>query len=335
MIRVPVLLLALAAGGARAVTFGAWVPDFDDGFATFRARVGDMDSISLFYYSLSSTGAVIPPKAGEHRELIGWAQARGVTVWATVGGTPPTLPAAFSGAAGERAAAELAAVCERFGFDGIDLDFEGINRTARDAYTVFVRKLAATLHGMARPRRLAVTVQDFPSAEDEASMAFDYAALGAAADEVRVMCYDYSYDKPGPLMPRQWYCDILSFAGSRIPPGKFIAALPWYGRDWTGGGPEHEDLLHGQIEARTGIAGYLELLARHGATPSWDEEGGEYWFAYEREGKRHTVWMPEHRKFAWMAEAAVAAGAAGLYVWHLAYTDPASWEVVRAVRGRR
>jgi hypothetical protein len=52
------------------MTFGAWVPDFTDGFATFRMHAADMDSISLFSYSLSRTGEVVPPAAGEHRELI-------------------------------------------------------------------------------------------------------------------------------------------------------------------------------------------------------------------------------------------------------------------------
>jgi hypothetical protein len=108
-----------------------------------------------------------------------------------------------------------------------------------------------------------------------------------------------------------------------------VAALPWYGRDWIASEATHQDILPGQREALTGLAGYRELIGLYHAKPSWDSEGGEYSFKYVRDGKEHTVWMPEHEKFDWMVEQVLKAGAAGIYVWHIAYTDPESWNVLR------
>lgn len=332
-VRLAWLLTALlTGGGARAATFGAWIPDFTEGVAQMKAHAKDLTSVSLFYYGVTVTGGVVNANKPEDPALIGWARKRGIKVFATIGGTPPILPAAYQGENAARLVAALCGKAERFEFDGIDLDLEGINSASRADYTAFVDRLNTALKAMKRPRLLAVTVQDFPNAEDEATMAFDYAALGRIADEVRVMCYDYSYDKPGPLMPHEWYSNILTFASSRIPKGKFIAALPWYGRDWVAGGPDHEDLLWSQRAKESGLDGFQVLMKRYRITPAWDEEGGEFHFSYTKDGQPHDVWMPEARKFAWMADEALKAGVAGIYVWHLAFPHPETWKTVRKIR---
>lgn len=336
---IPVLLVAAVGLGlpsaAPAVSFGAWVPDRTEGVAQIRAHARDLDSVSLFYYGVTVTGGVALAGEPEDRALIGRLRRQRILVFATIGGTPPILPDAYRGANAGRLVANLADKAASFGYDGIDLDFEGINSESRSDYTAFVTTLAATLHDMAPRRSLSVTVQDFPNAADEKTMAFDYAALGAVADEIRVMCYDYSYDTPGPLMPHEWYEGILKFASSTIPKGKFIAALPWYGRDWVNGGPDHEDLLWSQRVNPSGLDGFKVLINRYRVKPVWDEPGGEFHFSYTKEGKAHDVWMPDPRKFTWMTDQALAAGAAGIYVWHLAYPHPDVWPVVKRIRSAR
>ena len=158
---------------------------------------------------------------------------------------------------------------------------------------------------------------DFPSAADEAGGPFDYLVLGRIADEVRVMLYDYSCDAPGPIMPRDYFADELAFARSRIPKDKFIAALPWYGRDWCGG--HTEDL--------TGISDLGDLPA--GVTPVWREPEGELALSFTRDGKRHDAWLPDPRKFSWMVDEVRKAGASGIYVWHLGCASPDYLELVR------
>ncbi len=311
------------------MTFGGWFPERRDDFVTLMRHWRTFDSVSLFYYGATPEGKAARVVPAEEVGMIKWAQAKGIKVYATIGGTPPVLPGAFSGENKARLIRDIVGLCERYGYDGFDIDFEGINNQARESYTEFVAGLAAALKKMARPRLLSVTVQDFPSAEDEASMAFDYGVLAEHADFVRVMCYDYSWNKPGPIMPREWFGRVLDFSRSRIPKEKFIAALPWYGRDWIAADETHQDILFGQKEALTGLAGYQELLSRHGVRPVWDEPGGEYWFKYMRNAKEHTVWFPEHEKFSWMLDEVIKRGAAGIYVWHIAYSDPGSWRVMQ------
>ncbi len=325
-------MAATLAGCGRApgaMTFGGWVTEDPDSTVQLKSNAGLLDSVSLFYYGIDTGGGVRRVVKAEDAGTIAWARKRGILVYATIGGTPPLLPAAIAGKAGERCVKELVALCERFGYDGVDVDFEAMGPGGRDPYTLFVAKLASALSVMKRPRRLSVTVMDVPSARDEASTAFDYAALGRLADHVRVMYYDYSYDKPGPLMPRGYFAEELAYARSRIPAEKFVAALPWYGRDWVPATGAHEDLVWTQREKETGLAGPAELMEQYGVAPEWREPEGELTFSYTRDGRRHEVWMPDSRKFAWMVAEVRKAGASGIYVWHLAHASTAHWQSVR------
>lgn len=312
----------------RPVSFGGWVAEFKDDFRQIRAHPGVFDSVSLFYYGVTCTGHAVLTGPAPHADEIAFLRAHRIKVFATSASPGGTCFEAFTGTKGDQVIADYVAECARWGFDGVDLDYEAMDKTWRAEYTVFVRRLAAALHAMSPPRLLAVTVQDFPAAADEASMAFDYEALGAAADQVRVMLYDYSFDRPGPIMPHGWYENDLAFAASHIPKGKFIAALPWYGRDWTENGPDHEDLFWGNTEKDTGLDGLKTVIARYHVKPEWDDVSGEFHFTYTKDGKRHEVWMPEPRKFSWMVQAALNAGASGIYVWHLAYPHPDVWKVL-------
>jgi len=320
------------------ITFGAWCANFQDDFVTLQRNWTAFHSISLFYYGIGETGTIWgASRCREHLGMIDWAHRHGIQVYATIGGTPPILPGAMEGAKGDKCIADLVRACETSGFDGVDIDFEGINNKGRATYTDFITRLNAALKKMKPPRLVRCTVQDFPNAEEEASMAFDYAALSKVADFVCVMHYDYSTDKPGPINQREWFGETVAYARSRIPAAKYIAALPWYGRDWIKEGEEYEhvDPMDRELEVLTGTAGFKEIIAKYGVKPRWDDENGEFTFTYTRDGKLHEVWMPEHRQFSWMVDEIKKVGASGIYVWHAAYPDLESFKVLEKKLGTR
>lgn len=67
------------------------------------------------------------------------------------------------------------------GFDGIDLEYTGVDPTLRSAFTEFVQGLAQALH--AEGARLSVALP--PPLED--SQAYDWSALGEAVDMIRIL----------------------------------------------------------------------------------------------------------------------------------------------------
>lgn len=115
-----------------------------------------------------------------------------------------------------------------FGFEGVDLDFEGIDPVERGAFTEFVRLLADTLHSYGLG--LSVTLQ--PKLQVRGGQ--DYKAIGEAADIVRIMCYDNHWGKSVPPhhSDYRWVRNVMRFAISDsggIPPEKLVMALPLYG----------------------------------------------------------------------------------------------------------
>lgn len=115
-----------------------------------------------------------------------------------------------------------------FGFEGVDLDFEGIDPSDRELFSDFVQHLADTLHRYGLV--LSVTLQ--PKNVPEGGQ--DYKAVGNAADIIRIMCYDNHWGKkiPPHHSEYEWVRKIMSFSVSEaggIPREKLVMALPLYG----------------------------------------------------------------------------------------------------------
>lgn len=116
---------------------------------------------------------------------------------------------------------------------GIDIDYESLSAADRSAYSAFIGELGSALRQAGK--RLTVTVHAKTSEPGDWSgaRAQDWKALGAAADEVRVMAYDYSTESsaPGPIAPLPWVQSVLRLAVSEIPRDKIILGVPTYGYD--------------------------------------------------------------------------------------------------------
>ncbi len=105
------------------------------------------------------------------------------------------------------------------GFDGIDLDYEGFAftdgvaswRPPNPVWVAFVTELAAALH--ANGKLLSVTI---PPTWMEAGVVRGYpvyapAEIGAVADRVKLMVYDWSVGSPGPISPMSWVNLVIAY----------------------------------------------------------------------------------------------------------------------------
>jgi len=125
------------------------------------------------------------------------------------------------------------------GYDGFDLDLEGISASDRDALTAFVTDLGASLHEQGKLLTLALGAKE-RDVTTGWSGAFDYASLGAQADLVTIMAYEYTgpFSGPGSVAPYDWVARVAAFASQQISGNKVLLGLAFYGYDWntTSGG---------------------------------------------------------------------------------------------------
>ncbi len=235
-------------------------------------------------------------------------------------------------------------------FDGLDLDYEamafGGTRADRDTvkrlFPRLVRELERSLqrHG----RSLTVTVAARTSDADPNWRVYDYAAIGAAADRMRLMAYDYhtTGSAAGPVAPLEWTSAVVRYAVSRVPSRKVQLAIPTYGYDWvsslrgtcpTGVRPRDVGRTTAQLN---------DLAASRGVSPVYDRRTGEAKFGYRTlyRGKRNgrtvsctatrVVWFPTVSSTQAKAKLVGRYRLAGIAFWSLGGEDPAQWRALRA-----
>jgi len=123
------------------------------------------------------------------------------------------------------------------GYDGIDLDYERFAfddgratwPATQPVWTAFVAELAAALH--AQGRLLSVTTP--PSGTRISDYwVYNWPGIAADIDRLRIMTYEYSTTRPGPIAPLGWTNEALRYAVTAVPAGKVAVGIPTYGRDW-------------------------------------------------------------------------------------------------------
>jgi len=136
--------------------------------------------------------------------------------------------------------ASIVDLVNKNGFDGIDLDFEGFafvdgNTTwAKTApnWVLFIRELSTQLHLSQKLLSITTPYAFNPSEKQKGYTVYAWADIAASIDRLRIMTYDYSVAKPGPIGPIAWTEKTLKYAVSIMPASKVFIGLPGYGRDW-------------------------------------------------------------------------------------------------------
>jgi len=306
----------------RRIKLLGWVVDYDRGSEkAFLEHRGLFTWVSPTWLTVHGDGYVqekvwAPALVDAARE----AGVKVVVLAANTGFSPRAVHSILTEpAARERALHGLAEIVEKRGYDGLNLDFEGIPPADRDAYTSFVCSLAERLHAAGKELSVDVPAKTSDAGSDW-SAAYDYAALARCADYVVVMIYDYHWagGSPGPISPLPWFRAVLRYAASRIPPGKLVAGIPVYGYDWPRGGRGR-----GVTYAEA-----VELARRHGVEPRFDPASGEATFTYTESGVEHTVWFNTAESARLRIGEALAAGVDKIAYWRVGAEDPGFWSAV-------
>jgi spore germination protein YaaH len=207
------------------------------------------------------------------------------------------------------------------GFAGIDIDYEDLHATDRDAFSAFLTSLAAALHAEGKILSVAVFAKTTDAGYDQRNLAQDYAAIGRAADQVRLMAYDYHWatSPPGPVAPIRWVRDVLRYAKTQIPAYKVILGVPLYGYDWSGGHGTPVSWLQA-----------FRLSTTHKARPRFDAASQAPWFEYtDRSGHKHHVWFENTESSTAKFAAAQGSGIGGVYLWMYGYEETSTWPALR------
>ena len=333
--------LAVAAGcsglgGERSVPAKVigYVPYWDQsrGFASVKQHLHLLDEISPFWYSLDATGQIVlsdPRNTVVDRPTVRFLQRNGIKVLPTITDLrngdwdPAVVRSMLHDAARRRAHVQsITTLVATEGYDGIDLDYEDLKASDRAQYSALLRELAAALHAAGKVLTCSVYAKESDAGDDESNAAQDFRVIGAVADQVRVMTYDYHWETspPGPIAPADWVRDVIAWTVTQIPRNKVILGAVLLGYDWVDGQGTTVD--YGQAMA---------LAATHQAQISRTADGSPS-FTYTAQGRRHDVWFEDavsvRRKVALVGKFHLG----GVFFWRLGGEDPAVWSTVSPPR---
>ena len=283
--------------------------------AMLRPYVSDLSGLIPDWYTIHADGtvtgqtdaALLRFAASHHLWTFALAQnMQGASVFGPLLSDP---------AAERRAIDSLLTLVEVNGYDGVNLDFEGIPPQDRRRFSAFVAQLASTFHRHGYYVTLSVPAETADAPNDPWTGAYDYRALGRSADLLMIMAYDEHTPSgpPGPVAATAWVKRVLAYAVRVVPPAKIILGVPGYGYDWSAAGSQA--LSYAQAE---------QLAAEHGVSP---QAGGH--FEYWASGQLHTVWFEDASTFLNKLKLAVGYELRGIALWRLGIEDPRIWGLLR------
>ena len=257
-----------------------------------------------------------------------------------------------------KAVAAITNLISTNGFDGIDLDFENFAfldgnaswPTTKPNWVLFVNELAAAVH--AQQKLLSITTPYLldPATGKQGYYVYAWAEISPVIDRLRIMTYDYSVSKPGPIGPLSWIEDTLSYAVKVIPASKIYLGLAGYGRDWvtsvSGVCPSNvASVVKVGAKAATFImSDAVALASSYGAVPTYNEQFGEVSFSYQKTYNGTTTsglstsctanriaWYQDSRSYLARAQLVAKYRLGGVTAWTLGMEDPLAMSSIRQV----
>lgn len=224
--------------------------------------------------------------------------------------------------------------CRSTGADGIDLNFESLERQYRGAYSALLRELSEALHAAGKELSTSVSYvmctwrsNAEPTTDPEAHIDggwYDPVVIGETCDVVRVMCYDMisqSSKVVGPVSTIPWARDAMRFWMRHVPTERLVMGLPAYSRDFA---------MTQQREIASVYAPSPDLAGATAVQRLWMPYEGIHQYRYTAEdGVEHVFYASDAISTEAHLRTADELGLVNLGFWHYEAVVPQTWRTVR------
>lgn len=173
-------------------------------------------------------------------------------------------------------------------FKGLDIDFEFILETDKDAFSAFVKYMTDSINEAGYEVSVALAPKTSDTQPGLLYAGKDYRTLGEAANYVLLMTYEwgYTYGPPMAVAPLNKVREVVEYAVSVIPSYKIHLGIPNYGYDWP------LPFLQGVTKAKTiGNIEAVQIAITNGVSISFDEIAQSPFFYYNQNNTSHEVWF--------------------------------------------
>lgn len=316
-----------------------YVVDSEASIESLSSHIDHISIVAPIAYNVDEDGVVW---GGVNPRILELARSRGVPVMPLIH-NPRFNQEMLSGllasdSARARAIEALVSECRRYGYLGIQFDFENLHISDRDRFTEFYRETAEALHGEGYQLSIAVVHRpdEYPGNTQYLKWLFenwragyDLSALAAAGDFISVMTYSQHTRRtpPGPNAGIPWVQDNIEYFLRFVPPSKLSLGIPVVSQHWTT--EQNSDLYH--VDARSWSRALkhreaVELIDRYGAEVRWLEDQGVPFTFFENGGVFEWLFLENARSFSRKLDLVEQNGLRGFSVWVLGHEDPEIWK---------
>ena len=210
------------------------------------------------------------------------------------------------------------------GYLGLDVDFEYVEERDKEAFFHFLGRARERLHQDGFFLHVDLAPKTHAQQSGPLYTAHDYSVIGAIADSVLLMTYEwgYAYGPPMAVAPLPQVGEVLQYGVTEIAPGKIQLGIPNYGYDWTlPYEPSRRAATIGNQEA-------VRLAGQVGAEIQFDTVSQAPYFRYTREGIAHQVWFEDARSIQAKLRLALQYGIGGVAYWNLLRPFSQNWALL-------
>lgn len=296
------------------------LPEGNASFDSYVANTSGLNVISPTWYELTDNEGNFASLADG--DYVKKAHDKGLKVWALINNFSPDVNTEIlmSRTSVRRKLIEaLMAEVERYGLDGLNLDFEGIKKEAGVHYIQFIRELSIPC----RKKGIVLSVDNYvPTSTNQF---YNRKEQGIVADYVIVMGYDehYAGGDAGSVASISYEENGIKDTLASVPKEKVISAIPFYTRVWTEGADGKT------TSSSLGIAKAKEWVTQNNVELYWQEELGQYYGELQTEEGLKKVWMEEERSIGLKMDLVKKYDLAGVACWKLGFEPAELWDEVR------
>lgn len=294
-------------------------------FAEDTADITGVNVISPTWYFLADSAGEITSFADA--DYVKAAHKKNMQVWALISNFSADVDSTTllaSRAARQKVQNYLIGQAQEIGFDGINIDFEGIAQEAGCDYVQFIRELSI----LCRKNGIILSV-DVPVPMDF-SKYYNREELGNVCDYVIMMGYDEHYagsDIVGSVASMDFEETGIQNMLTEVSKDKLISAIPFYTRLWY-----TETLADGTTNVTSeaySMDNIEALLTEKGVTAAYDESTGQQYAEWtDSDGKFCQVWLEDENSIAARAALISKYELSGIAEWVLGREQSWVWDVI-------
>jgi spore germination protein YaaH len=251
-----------------------------------------------------------------------------------------------SDTARQRMIESLVDECKKYGYRGMQFDFENLHINDKDAFTQFYAATAKALHAAGfqlsvavvhRPEKYPGPTKYFKWLYKNWRAGYDLKALAEAGDFISMMTYSQHTRRtpPGPNAGIPWVKKNIEYFLAEVPPEKLSLGIPvqsmhWYtdqddekyfanARSWSDG------LSHAEA---------MSLAERFGAKINWLDDQKVPFTFFENGGLFEYIFFENAQSFQPKLDLVKQNNLRGFSVWVIGNEDPEIWKILESMNIR-